>query len=225
MPSCARKHQLTRSLVYHVFNRSNASLPIFREEPDFQHFMKLLREYSISFKLSVYHWAIMNNHYHLLFEVEEPETISRCMSGLARAYTHYYHRVYKTNGFLWQGRFKLQPVEKESYLFACGRYIERNPVRAGIVIEADRYPYSSARFYCLGLSDGITVEACSYKDFGVEITQRRNKYQEFLRDFNAEEETLFKNIENPAGSREFTKRLIKEHGRYMPRRRGKVRKY
>lgn len=225
MPSSARKHQLTQSLVYHVFNRSNACLPIFHVESDFRHFMRLLKDYRSSFNLKVYHWVIMSNHYHLLFEIEEPERISSCMAGLARAYTHYYHRTYETSGFLWQGRFKLQPVQKERYLVTCGRYIERNPVRGCIVQEADIYPYSSAKFYCLGKTDEITAEDPTYSDFGGDTAMRQIKYREFLSTFNEEEERLFRNLELPQGNKEFKRRLIREHGRYMPQRKGKPRKH
>ncbi|MEW6100870.1 MAG: transposase, partial [Candidatus Omnitrophota bacterium] len=85
MPSYARKHQLTRSLLYHVFSRSNARLPIFREPYDFSHFITLLKGYAEAFSLTMYHWVIMSNHYHLLLEIPEPEQISRCMAGIARA--------------------------------------------------------------------------------------------------------------------------------------------
>lgn len=221
MPSYARKHQLNNSLVYHIFNRSNARISIFNSEADYRHFIKLLIDYSHNFKVSVYHWVIMSNHYHLLLEIEEPENISRLMAGLNRAYTHYYHKIYLSSGFLWQGRFKLQPVQKERYLVACGRYIERNPVRANIVVEAQDYLYSSARFYCFGASDNLTSEDPTFIQFGKEITQRQTTYKEFLRNFDTEEENSFTNIEYPKGDEGFIKRLVKEHGRYMPRRRGK----
>lgn len=224
MPSYARKHQLSRSLLYHVFSRSNARLPIFHESEDFGHFMALLKSYAAAFDISIYHWVIMTNHYHLLLEIAKPEAISRCMAGLARAYTHYYHKTYRTSGYLWQGRFKLQPVEKERYLFACGRYIERNPVRAGIVAVAERYPYSSAAYYCIGRADTIITQSPCYNDFGRDDAERRERYKNFLLNFNEEEERLFRNCEYPQGSEEFKLKLIRENGRYFPRRKGKPRK-
>jgi putative transposase len=147
------------------------------------------------------------------------------MAGLSRAYTHYYHRKYHTAGFLWQGRFKLQPIQKEQYLITCGRYIERNPVKAGMVEFAESYPYSSAQFYCLGKADGITQESPLFVSFGKEILPRQSNYKEFLRNFNAEEDESFERIEEPKGDKEFLRRLIKENGRYLPRRKGKAGKY
>ncbi len=220
MPSYARRHQLTNSLIYHVFNRSNARSPIFNTENDYRHFKELLIDYSHHFKAKVYHWVIMSNHYHLLLEIDAPEYISKLMAGLNRAYTHYYHKNYFTSGFLWQGRFKLQPMQKERYLIACGRYIERNPVRAGIVLEPQDYFYSSVRFYCHGESDGVTTEDPEFIQFGREIIQRQAAYREFLRNFDTEEEESFANLDAPRGDKEFIKKLIKEHGRYVPRRKG-----
>jgi putative transposase len=163
----------------------------------------------------------MSNHYHLLLEIEEPENISKLMAGLNRAYTHYYHKAYLTSGFLWQGRFKLQPVQKEKYLIACGRYIERNPVRARIVLEAQDYFYSSARFYCLGQLDTITSEEPAFVEFAKEPLQRQMAYRDFLCNFDTEEESSFANLSNPQGDKEFIRRLIRDGGRYLPRRRGR----
>lgn len=160
----------------------------------------------------------MPNHYHLLLELDIPENLSAMMAGLNRAYTHYYHTTYHTAGYLWQGRFKSQPVEKECYLIACGRYIECNPVHAGIVLEAYEYQYSSAPFYCAGKPDGITTEDPAFCEFGEDAIKKQNSYNEFLRKFDLEEERSFKNLEYPLGSQEFIRRLLKINGRYVPRR-------
>lgn len=58
----------------------------------------------------------MSNHYHLALELDKPEEISSFIAGLQRSYSCYHHRTYGTSGFLWQGRFKLQPVQKDIYL-------------------------------------------------------------------------------------------------------------
>jgi putative transposase len=157
-------------------------------------------------------------------ELAEPEAISRYMAGLNRRYACYHHRTYHTAGFLWQGRFKLQPVQKERYLIACGRYIERNPVRAKLTLKAEDYPYSSAQYYCYGSKDSLTIESPCYGDFGTDIIQRQASYKEFLRDFNVEQDRLFDNMETPLGSMEFIRRLIREGGRCFPKRRGRPKK-
>ncbi|PIQ87820.1 MAG: hypothetical protein COV73_02100 [Candidatus Omnitrophica bacterium CG11_big_fil_rev_8_21_14_0_20_43_6] len=220
MPYYARKHQLHNSLIYHIMNRGNKKEQVFNRKEDYLYFIQLLKEYCARFEIKLYHWALMPNHYHLLLEINDPENISSCMAGLNRAYTHYHHKVYSTVGFLWQGRYKLQPVQKERYLLACGRYIERNPVKANIVDEAHTYPYSSAAFYCLGGPDGITTEDPTFIEFGSEITRKRKSYVEFLFNSDATEETAFGNLEYPKGDKQFLRKLIKENGRYIPKRRG-----
>lgn len=112
----------------------------------------------------------MSNHYHLALELDKPEEISSFIAGLQRSYSCYHHRTYGTSGFLWQGRFKLQPVQKDIYLSAC------------------EYPYSNAAFYCLGRNDGLTTEDSLFSDFGKTSSDRQRSYREFLQNFDREEE-------------------------------------
>ena len=224
MPSNARKHQLNKSLLYHIYNRGNARNQIFHDEEDYLYFINLVSAYSKRHNFLTYHWVLMPNHYHLLLEIEEPERISRIMSGLARSYVYHHHRKYQSSGHLWQGRFKSQPIQKELYLLACGRYIERNPVRSNMVSFAWDYPYTSARSYVLGIEDNTTALDPLFATFGDEITIRRKEYKEFLETFDSEQESLFENLEYPRGSQEFLTKLIKEKGLYLPRRRGRARK-
>jgi len=222
MPTYARRHQLANALTYHIYSRSNAKIPIFKCPDDFLHFMGLLKDYSSRFSLKIYHWVIMINHYHLLLELADPEMISKVMAGLSKAYSCYHHKVYSLPGFLWQGRFKLQPVQKERYLIACGRYIERNPLRAGLVEAAHEYPYSSAKFYAIGKQDDITTEDPAFAGFGKDLVSSRNNYIKFLQDFDEEDTRKFSNLEEPVGNKDFIKRLVKVRGRFMPRRRGRL---
>jgi putative transposase len=221
MPSTARKHQLSQSLVFHAYNRSNNGIPIFHRENDFKYFVHLLKRYKNRFNISIYHWVIMHNHYHILFEIADPLKIPSLMAGLNRAYTHYHHPLYTTSGLLWQGRFGLQPIQKETYLIACGRYIERNPVRANLVPIAQAYPYSSASFYCNNLQDTVTTEDPLFSQFGPTPQQRNSHYARFLTNFNADEEKLFRNRKKAVGDDYFKRRLQRIHGRLMPRHRGK----
>ena len=146
------------------------------------------------------------------------------MAGFARAYVYYYHHKYQSSGHLWQGRFKTQPIEKEHYLLSCGRYIERNPVKAKMIDFAEDYPYSSAAFYVYGKQDGLTKEDPALETFGKEPIQQRQSYKEFLEAFDSDDDESFEKLEKPQGSQEFLKRLIREKGLFLPRRRGRARK-
>ena len=110
-------------MIYHIINRGNRRDDIFHMPKDYDYFMGLLADYSDRFEAWVYHWVIMPNHYHILLEIKDPEKLSKMLAGLARSYVYHYQRNYNIGGHIWQGRFKSQPIEKEKYLLACGRYI------------------------------------------------------------------------------------------------------
>lgn len=224
MPSHPRKHQLSGSLIYHAYNRSNGGNVVFRDEADCWKFIDLLRRYTRLFPIKIYHWVIMATHFHLLLELAEPRLISKLMAGLTVVYTRYHHAKYFTHGFLWQGRFKLQAVQKEGYLIACGRYIERNPVKAGVCLESDDYLYSSARFYTRGVADGITVEDPVFDRFGSDPPSRQANYRRFLRETDDAEEELFREMEAPAASNAFIDRLKRINGRPIPWGKGRSRR-
>ena len=171
--------------------------------------------------LVIYHWVLMANHFHLLIEITDPRLLPKIMAGMLRSYTAYHHKKYSECGYLWQGRYKSQPIEKETYLLACGRYIERNPVRAGMSKSAWEYPYSSGRHYVLGIRDKITSPNPCMEDFGKTEEQRRVMWRDFLGKFSYEEEGAFDNIEKPVGSQIFRQKLYKEGYRYWPRRQGR----
>ncbi|ODS31825.1 MAG: hypothetical protein SCARUB_03037 [Candidatus Scalindua rubra] len=183
--------------------------------------MVILSAYAKRNELRIYHWVLMPNHYHLLLELDEPRKLSSIMAGIGRSYVHYHHKTYQSAGHLWQDRFKSQPVDKEMYLLACGRYIERNPVKAKIVRYAEDYAYSSAAYYVSGKDDALTQGNLLFDSFESQSSQRREEYKEFLRDFDQEEEELFVDLEYPQGSKEFVNRLIKKKGLFLPRRRGR----
>ena len=90
-----------------------------------------------------------------------------------------------------------------------------------MIDSAEKYPYSSARFYVTGEPDGLTDADPLFSRFGNSIDEQRIGYQKFLKSFNHEEDAFFENLKQPLGSREFLRRLRKEKGVYLPRRRGR----
>lgn len=210
-------------MTYHIFNRSNGRVPVFIEPEDFEYFKAVLIRYKKRFDFKIYHWVIMTNHYHFLLECDEPEMISKIMAGVNKSYTFYYHRDRGTSGFLWQGRFKMQAVQNNYYFIACGRYIEQNPVKAGIVQRAEGYLYSSARRYCYECDDGLTDTSPFYSEMGADEEKRKLSYQDFLKSYDREHDQCFEQAERPMGYEAFLNRLVKEKGRDIPRRRGRSR--
>ncbi len=219
MPSVPRTHQLELSLFYHVMNRGNYRAEIFHGEKDYLYFLKILQDYSRENSIFVYHWALMPTHYHLLLEINEPPKLSKIMAGIARSYVHYHHRTYESAGHLWQGRFKSQPIQKERYLLSCGRYIERNPVKAGLAQHPEDYPYSSARYYIHHEQDNLTTKDPLIETFGRDAEEQTKGYKTFLGNFDTQEENQFERFEFPLGSPEFRHKLLREKGLFVPKRR------
>lgn len=221
MPCYARRHQLEGNLLYHVLNRANARNRIFHDDSDYDYFLAIVLKYSKQKQMSIYHYCIMPNHYHLLLEIKEPELLSSAMAGINRSYSVYYHKRFKTVGYLWQGRFKSKPIQKDKHMLACGRYIERNPVACGMVSRAEDYPYSSAKYYAKGIADILLCEDPLYQDFGNNIEEKRANYKQFLLDFEKDSEESYNNFNIPAGDTLFISKLYKQERHYLPRRQGR----
>jgi putative transposase len=150
--------------------------------------------------------------------MKNQENITKCIGALQQSYTQYHHIKWNSAGKLWQGRFKSQPVEKEKYLYECGRYIERNPMRAGMVKYPWDYKWSSCSVYVKGEDDGITTVDPLFYAFGKSIKNRRENYKAWLMEG---EQDLFSDRKNGVGDKDFAGRLIVNKGRFMARRRGR----
>ena len=145
-----------RDGIYHVYNRSLGKMPILRDPEAKDRFVDILRRKLEKSQLNVYHYCIMNTHFHLAVEVLDMKDLSTFISGLSSSYCKYFRQSGNLgNGPLWQGRYRSILVQKEKYLLNLARYIEQNPVRAGAVATPEEWRWSSAHAYFSGESDGI----------------------------------------------------------------------
>jgi putative transposase len=132
MPRVPRRYQWASEACFHLMNRGHNRESIFADDEDRQAFLGLLGRYRSRFRLRLYHYCLMSNHFHVLVQMEDPAQVSPLMAGLLRAYVHHCHRRHGFVGHRWQGRFKSPAVQCSEYLLSCGRYIERNPVEPGL---------------------------------------------------------------------------------------------
>jgi REP element-mobilizing transposase RayT len=132
--------------LYHVIARGNQRQSIFLDEKDFNTYLSYLSEYKAQFPFLLYAFALMGNHCHLLLEVHGVP-LSKIMQVLQFRYTRYFNKRYGKVGHLFQGRYKAILCEKESYLLELIRYIHLNPVRAGIIEDPGRYPWTDHLAY------------------------------------------------------------------------------
>ena len=132
----------------------------------------------------------MTNHVHMLVSAGEVTFLSRFMHGVQRSYHHYYRKKYKWFGHLFQGRYRSLPVETEAYLFDCGRYIERNPVRAKLVKDTKDWPYTSFSFYAYGVNDEIIQTSPIYDSLGRNDEEKQKAYRDHVEIVRPYEEIL-----------------------------------
>ncbi len=164
----------------HVISRGNNRRKLFLIQKDFRVYRLLLKKLKQEESIKIYHYCLMINHVHLLIGVGEDSNIARFMKRLGLKYFYYYQKRYNYTGYLWQGRFKSKIIEDDGYLIQCGKYIELNPVRAGVVKIAQDYPYSSYRYYGLGIEDKLIDEDPLYKEFGKNIASRQLSYSNMI---------------------------------------------
>jgi putative transposase len=142
-------------LVYHALNRGNNRERVFHAPADFAAFLKALRQTKQRYPFRFYGYCLMSNHFHLLLQPEDGQSISRILQSLTVAHTWHYHRRHGTVGHVWQGRFKSPVIQDDDHLLTVLRYIEGNALRAGLVPDLKDYPWSSYPTHGLGRIDDL----------------------------------------------------------------------
>lgn len=131
MPRRARL--LLPSVPLHLIQRGNNRSACFYAEEDYLFYLDNLKLQAEQHGCAVHAWCLMTNHVHLLVSPSKPESASLMMKGLGQRFVQYINRTYDRSGTLWEGRFRSCLLQEEDYVLACYRYIEMNPVRAGMV--------------------------------------------------------------------------------------------
>ena len=131
--------------AYHVLNRANGRLRIFRKDGDFLAFEQILAEGIARYSMRLCGYCIMTNHWHLLLWPVNDGDLSEFMRWITLTHTQRFHASHGTVGIghLYQGRFKSFPVQDDSHYLTAMRYIEANPLRAKLVKRAGDWPWSS----------------------------------------------------------------------------------
>ena len=129
----------------HLIQRGNNRQACFIGDEDYRFYLDWLSEYAGRAGCSIHAYVLMTNHVHLLVSTERSAAPGEMMKALGQRYVQYFNRTYRRSGTLWEGRYRSCPTQAESYLLACQRYIELNPVRAGMVEHPAEYRWSSYR--------------------------------------------------------------------------------
>ena len=155
MPRAARTVLVDCPL--HVVQRGINRNACFFSESDYRTYLRLLAEFSHRFGCSVHAYCLMTNHVHLLITPHSSDSCAQVMKNLGQCYVQGVNHRLERSGTLWEGRFHSSLITSDAYLLACYRYIECNPVRAGMVTSPDDYPWSSHRANTGGQADFLTT--------------------------------------------------------------------
>jgi len=165
----------------HLAQRGINREPCFFAEEDYHCYLHWLQKSAADWNCAVHAYVLMTNHVHLLITAERPDGPARLMQSLGRRYVQYINRAYRRSGSLWEGRYKSSVVQAEAYLFTCMRYIELNPVRAGMVSDPAHYRWSSYRHNGLGQADERLTPHALYQGLSISDDERLASYRALFR--------------------------------------------
>jgi putative transposase len=132
---------------HHIILRGNNRQAIFMDMADFQRMLALLQAHATEQGVQVHAYVLMSNHLHLLLTPLQNDSLPKMMQAVGRAYVLYFNKRHSRSGTLWEGRYRSALIQTERYFLACMVYIDLNPVRAGMVMQAADYPWSSHAHY------------------------------------------------------------------------------
>ncbi|MCX8159865.1 MAG: transposase [Candidatus Saccharicenans sp.] len=205
MPRIARI--IVPNVPHHIVQRGNRNQQVFFSDEDKKHYLKILGFNCSKEKVKIWCYCLMNNHVHLIVVPESAEGLIKAISETHRRYTWIINARNNWKGYLWQGRFRSYPMD-EAYLYACTKYVERNPVRAGLARRAEQYRWSSARAHVFGYNDPLLSP--------MPLTSQIKDWRSYLQGEDKEEdlERLRKNQANgyPLGSDDFIEAIEKTTG-------------
>lgn len=141
MPRIARV--VVPDIPHHLTQRGNYQQIVFRDKDDRERYLLWVKEYSDKCDLKVWTYCMMDNHVHFIVVPQSSDSMARTFNQAHMRYSQYFNRKMGQRGHLWQGRFYSCPLD-EAHLYAAVQYVERNPVRAGLVERGEDYPWSSA---------------------------------------------------------------------------------
>lgn len=176
MPNAVRVHVPGVSL--HLRQRGNNHCAIFGDDSDYESYLVMLQSAMQRYEVEVHGYVLMTTHTHLQVTPRTEHGTAKAMQQLGVRYVMYFNRKYERVGTLWTGRYKAKAIADERYWLTCLRYIEQNPVRAGIVVRPEQYRWSSYRAHASGDGGRWLATHPMLDALGADIQTRRAAYKE-----------------------------------------------
>ena len=165
----------------HIVQRGHNRQPCFFAEEDYHTYLHWLNEALLKEQCALHAYALMTNHVHLLLTPKDAAAVPKLIIALGRRYVQYINVSYRRTGTLWDSRYKSSLVQAETYLLACQRYLELNPVRADMVNDPANYRWSSYRSNALGQANDILTPHPLYQSLGTYGEERQSAYRALFR--------------------------------------------
>ncbi|QNR97178.1 transposase [Stenotrophomonas sp. 169] len=220
MPRHARL--LVPGLPFHVVQRGVNKGAIFFDDQDREHFLRVLHKAFVKYGVALHAYVLMGNHVHLLATPRAENSLAFAMRALGNGYVQAFNQRHGRCGPLWQGRFHSSLIDHDRYLLAVYRYIELNPVRAGLVDRAEQHRWSSVHGN-LGLRrDPLLVAHPAYRALGDTPTEITSRYHTFLQDSHAQDDAAtirqHERRQSPLGDERFLEMLRETLGQSVAMR-------
>ncbi len=164
----------------HAVQRGHNKAAIFFDNFDYLEYLCCLKQAADACGCAVHAYVLMTNHVHLLLTPDQPTSVARLFQSLGRHYVRYINATYRRHGSLWEGRYKSNIIQSQTYLLACQRYIEMNPIRAGVVNYPAKYRWSSYAANALGVSNPVVTEHAEYLAMGRSPADRQSAYRDLF---------------------------------------------
>jgi putative transposase len=161
----------------HVIHRGNNRCAMFRGVYDYYLFLDLVLRDAVTHGVAVHGYVLMTNHFHLIATPSLASSLPDMMQDIGRTYVPQFNRRYERTGSLWEGRYRASPIGDEKYWLTCLRYVELNPVRAGLVASPELYEWSSYRAHAFGRQDPLLTPHPLYLAQGQTPAQRQQAWR------------------------------------------------
>lgn len=164
----------------HVIQRGVNRQTVFFERSDYDLYLSALSEAVTRYDCAIHAYVLMTNHVHLLLTPGSQKSLPLLMQAMGRSYVQALNRIHGRSGTLWEGRYKASLVQDDRYLLTCYRYIELNPVRAGLASAPHHYPHSSFARNAYGRANDLINPHSIYMSLGHTTEDRCTAYRKLF---------------------------------------------
>ena len=177
-----------QDICYHVRVQCNNKEFRFGGQEDFNFYESILLHYSRKYGFKIYNYVLMHTHVHLIIDIVNNFTIDRVMRSVNQVFSFQYNRRKNRSGHLWMQPYKSSVINSEAYAFCCMRYLDRNPIRAGIVDHPADWRWGGYNYYAQGKANPIITPIPNYLELDTTAAKRQRKYQLFVEQVMPSEE-------------------------------------